>query len=302
MRIIRTFLLTLLVLGAVAGLGFLILREGLLLLAQSQVKAVASRLNGIAKSTQYRQQCYDLLGSDIVFENTVDQVQLRFLDDTTYVLEAICQLRPHEPIEIEQFSLPQFVTKVPGSSGIVVSDAQSGFTIELWGRRAAIAFAGTKVVPAQPGTTFALTPAAECQGYGYQCCSPEVGMGQGELLSPVLDCPTQCYTSCQLRPAVLSFVSDPYPDQINRTVELNKGEEITFFYVFESRQDGTITGTIDFGDGQSEQLTGTQGQVSHTYPCTRAQCTFTATMTVTNTTTQISSVVSPLSSLIITIK
>lgn len=302
MRVIRFFLTTLLGLSILGGIGFLVTREALLLLAQSQVKSVATKLNGISKTSGYAQDCLDKIGKEANILEPVASVQMRFVDEKTYFTEVICYLHPQEPISIDQFTLPFFVTKAPGSSGIVAGDQPSGITLEIWGRKTAIAFASNKAVSAQVDQKYTRYPTAECKGFGYQCCTPELGVAQGEVVQPVLDCPTQCYTQCIVRPVVLSFVSDPYPDQATRQVILQKGESITFFYVFESRQDGSITGTIDFGDGQSQALEGTQGEVKHTYQCNLFECEYSAVLTLTNTQNQVSSVVSPLSTLLITIK
>lgn len=297
MRIIRFFVSMLVVLTVVGGVGFVLGREALLLFAQSQLKSHVTSLTTLPRNTSYRKECYDKIGSQLEFETTIARVQLRFLNDTEYVTEVVCQLRPEEPIRVDSFELPPFVTKAPGSSGIVWSEVPSGVTLQLWGRQAAVAFEKNKSIVAKPGESYSLYPAAECRGYGYECCAPDVGQAGGELVKPVTDCPTQCYSQCQARPAVLSFVSDPLPDPQTRTVQLKKGERITFFYVFESRQNGEITGTIEFGDGKSQILDTTQGEVTHEYQCPQTTCSYQVTLTVLNTTTGVQSVSTALSTL-----
>src|SRR5258708_13732924 len=125
------------------------------------------------------------------------------------------------------------------------------------------------------------------------CCQSETQQGVGMVNDQVNDCPRSCYSSCQSRPVALSFTSDPFFDQTTRTVSIQKGEPIAFSFVVSAPQKLVPTITVEYGDGQHDTTTEFTGQVSHTYACQSASCTFVSTLMIQDV-AGIQSVVTPL--------
>jgi len=69
---------------------------------------------------------------------TVEAVQVTFISDTAYQAELICDSPLRNPQVLASFKLPPFVTKVPGTAGLVWGAGTSGVTLELWGRHRSI--------------------------------------------------------------------------------------------------------------------------------------------------------------------
>lgn len=297
MRIIRFFFTILFLMSILGALVFFAGRELLLFVAAEQLRSVASGLTSIDRNKLYREQCFKKIGKTENFQNTVAATQMRFIDEKNYVIEVVCELLLQEPMSISRHTLPPFVEKQAGSSGIIFSEDVSGVTLMVLGRNKTIAQQLGKSAVAPSDGVYAVYPAATCGGFGYTCCSPEKGVASGTAAAPVLDCPTQCFSQCQLRPSVLSFVSDPLPDPVTRESVTEKNQEVSFFYVFESSKDQTIEGTIEYGDGEVEKLIGTQGEVKHTYLCREVSCSFTAVLKLKNAQTGVESLQSKLNTI-----
>jgi hypothetical protein len=209
----------------------------------------------------------------------VESYQIRFTNDTEYVVELVCRGFRLDPINVSEGKLPPFVKKVPGTGGLIWGQQPSGVVLEVFGRQQTVLVDNEQLnYSYEPNIYTGVTPITTCQGFGYSCCSPETTEGQGESYQGVSDCPRTCYAQCKSRPVVLSFTAEPYMDAERRTVQAAKNEPVTFNYVLSGQ--APLTGTIVFGDGQSAPLTAQTGTVSHAYTCAAASCQFTAQLQV----------------------
>lgn len=215
-------------------------------------------------------------------------VQLRFTNDSSYVVELVCSLIENTPVQITQGTLPYLITKTPGTSGFYVDLAKpqaSAVTLRSLYAHTDFNFSG-KLLPASqkiPGEKTVSVPATSCAGWGYQCCqSPsEIGSGASESTG-VLDCPTTCFGVCTPRPYIVAFVSDPYPASNNEIVMDSDTLTVTFSYTAELTG-GAISGVnIDYGDGQKDSSTEATGVFTHSYSCS-GPCRFSAQITASDT-------------------
>lgn len=276
MRVISFLISSILIIALVtAGVG-LIAREALLIAGGSSIRSSLTVLHRLSRDNlQYARQCREKGGitSDIP---TIGGLQLRFFNEREFVLEVVCNQFQSDPILIERYSLPPLVKKSPGSSGIVWGNDRSAIEIEVFGRKQIIGVENEEITNFAAGSaSLGLTPTSTCAGYGYKCCQQETESGDGQPYTGVSDCPKTCFSSCQPRPIFLSLNSDPFFDEITRTVTVAPGEPVTFNYVASYEQKVPITVTIDFGDGQQETFTTLTGKSSHQYNCPNGGCTYT---------------------------
>jgi hypothetical protein len=274
MRILRFILTSGLLIGVIAVLGFFIGREVWLEVASAQVRSAAQELRQIARNPQgYAEQC--LQRGSLRGQSLIESLQVRFIDDRSYVIEAVCNQFRLDPIVINSGTLPLFVTKLPGSSGITWGEKSSGVTVALWGRTRSVLVENEEITkPSSIDLKRVSGPVTSCQGYGYQCCDAAVSMGEGEPFAQVLDCPKSCFASCQARPILLSFSSDPFPDPATRELEARAGEPITFSYILELPSGRVPTVTVDYGDGEVATSAKDNDSLSHTYSCLQALCRY----------------------------
>lgn len=283
MRILRTFFVYSVVLLMLGGAGFLITREVLLFMAVSQVKTSLNTLQRTAANTGvYAQQCREFG----VTEDTtaaVEAVQLRFDSPTSYVLEVICSQFSLNPIKIETKELPPFTAKTIGSSGLIWNQGLTGIGIEIWGRsRGIFAEAGDIWYGPAEDSIGLLGPATTCAGHGYTCCQSETSQGSGTSISEVTDCPRSCYEQCQLRPLVLSVVSQPFYDPVTRVLSVESGQSVEIGYVIDPQGSEQLQVRLAFGDGEIEEFSDFQGRASHTYTCQSSLCEYTISLQATN--------------------
>lgn len=281
MRILSFFIKALIGISLVIGVGFLITREVLLLIGENQVKTSLSQLRYISKnSTDYARQCRQK-GVE-PGQPTIAAYQLRFLSDTEYVTEVICNQFQHDPILVEQKTLPTPVKKLPLSSGIIWGDNLSGIGIDVWGRKRAILVENQAIFyeSVTDKTNYGLSPTSTCVSFGFSCCITDLAQGQGSQYTGVTDCPQTCYSSCRLRPVVLSFATDPYIDPQTKTTTVTPGQGVAFSYVIDDQKTLGNTVQIDYGDGAQDQSSDLSGNFEHTYTC-QDSCTFTAYLRVT---------------------
>jgi len=282
MRIVSLIIKALIFIGILAGGSFLIAREVFLLQGVSRLENSVKKTKELTGApSQYYDQCKKKGNARGTLSQTA--FQLRFTSSTEYQVEVVCPQFPSDPIIIKKEILPRFVTKVPGSSGFIWEEYNThSVSLQIFGRNQTVytEFGGVKntigVTPLDPG------PITTCGGLGYQCCQAETTMGQGELVSRVSDCRKSCYASCQARPVVLSFNTDPYLDIKTRTTHLAKGEDIMFSWVAEAGEGLTVSGTIDFGDGQTQNFVDLMGSLSHSYSCAELSCYFKAQISITD--------------------
>jgi len=275
MRIISFLITSIIILAVLLVGGGLLARESLMVLGTSSVRSSLTILHQLSRDNlQFARQCREKGGnnSDVA---TIGGLQLRFLDNRNYVIEVICNQFQSDPIVIERYSLPMFVTKSPGSSGIIWGNDRSAVQIESFGRKEVLGVEGEEVKSYAAGSVdLGITPISTCAGYGHQCCQQETTAGQGLPFTGVVDCPKNCYSACQPRPIFLSLNTDPFMDELSRITDAKAGEPMTFSYVASFDVKTPITITIDFGDGQQETFSTLTGKASHQYACLTASCTY----------------------------
>lgn len=284
MRVLKFLFSAFIILAILAVAGGLMAREVLLQMGINTIKTSLSVMRRSAAgggATTYVQQCQQKGVVVAPGESIIGELHLRFTSSTEYVVEVVCGSFVLDPILVETQELPMFVSKRAGSSGIVWGTGRSGVVLEVFGRSAAVGI-DDELTFTDSGAATALGtgPRSACAGYGFQCCQAETMIGQGEQLNNVTDCPRTCFSSCTARPVVLSFVTQPFYDQETRTLAVSASDPIDFAYVVSAGTTPQATVTLDFGDGQTEQLTELQAVVSHTYSCARPSCEYQALIKV----------------------
>lgn len=284
MRILKFMSAALFIALIIGGIGFLIARESMLIYAVAQIRTSISILKQIEKNPKaYALQCRQMGVS--VETDVIDKLQLRFVSPTEYVVEVVCAQFSLDPIVIERRSLPKFVLKLPGSSGIIWGNSPSALGISVFGRKRAVVVENKEIFYSDVGENFiyGMSPVSSCQAYGFSCCQKETQIGQGSLFNGVSDCPATCYSQCVSRPMVLSFASDPFMDFETRVATVQKGEIVTFSYVAQANSDDEI-GTIELSTGDGQKYTATEmvGSFTHSYQCLSVSCTYQATIRLVN--------------------
>lgn len=237
--------------------------------------------------------------------------QLRFTSSRAYVLELVCVGFPDHPLVQEERVLDSFVSKVPGSAGIIartdVPESMVGLAVfqELirdlppaikpwlgWISRAelvGLSEGEVMVKPMEKTTTstsdslFGASPVSSCEGYGYSCCDSQLQYGMGDTVLGVPSCPDSCYARCIARPLLVSWKSNPAADWGTTVLQLSSGDVVQFYYVLDDSDAlGPWTATIDYGDGLQDVVEGKDGTVEHTYTCAMESCEYVATVIVEN--------------------
>ena len=278
MRILRFFgVFSLLLIGLSLG-GFLFLREVLLVKATSDIKTAVRKMElATSSQSQYTDACIRRGGSS---SRPIAAVELRFVDDTNYEVDAICEYFSDEPIVIATYVLPYFVKKVPGEAGLIWdSTGRSGIHLEMWGAKKTILLDGNEVAVLRGAQTIdGNRPAATCEGFGYSCCDPVTQVGSGELMTTANNCPATCFPVCESRPVVLRLFTDPPPDIRNKVVGIAPDSPVTIFFNVDVGQSKQAEVTVNFGDGQQQVLNQTEGSVSHVYSCGSDVCEYLVTI------------------------
>lgn len=271
-------------LSILAGISFLVGREIFLVLGVTQIRTSLSLLRQIDKNPKaYGQQCRQK--GVTVDSDVLSSLQLRFISSNEYVVEVVCSQFSMDPIVIETKKLPQFVKKLPGNTGIVWGESASGIGLEVFGRKRAIVVEKQEIFysPVDDRLSYGVGPSSSCQAYGFQCCQLETQLGLGDQYNGVNDCPLTCFSSCQSRPLVLSFTSDPFIDLETRVTTIGSGDSVTFSYVVNPFvADNIATVELDTGDGQTFQSTQLTGTFDHTYECQNMPCRYPARIKVVN--------------------
>jgi hypothetical protein len=284
MRVLRFFLSSFIVIAIVAGVGFLVTREALLIWGMSTLRSSVTKMRSTSVNLEpYVRECQKRGGSDLS-ESIIERIQTRFTSSTEFEVEVICRQFFLDPIVLDHKQLPPFVMKAPGSSGLIWDNELTSVTLRVWGRSRSLVLTGdtvsytNDVVSAPIGSG----PVAACQGYGFSCCSLESAQGVGDQIPGANDCPKSCFSSCVSRPIILSFSSDPFYEPENRELRIKAGESVVFSYVidFGPRPMGQIQ--LSFGDGQSQSFTESEGTIDHVYTCNQAQCVYPAQISATD--------------------
>jgi hypothetical protein len=252
-------------------------REMVLFVASWQLRNELRNLSSIAQQPNaFINQCR----AKGAIEGGLGTLQIRFLDESRYVVEVECEEFPLDPIVASQGKFWPLVIKGTGSAGIVYGMPRSGVAVGMLGRWWTVGNEAEQsfMVPWRE-VQLGVSPASTCEGYGYQCCQPDVAFGQGATYPQANDCSRDCYQRCQARPLILALSSDPFPDA-QRTVQVRPQETVTFSFIASHTKDRTIQATVQYGDGASEEVTGLQGTVTHAYACALSRCEFEMTVTL----------------------
>lgn len=287
MRVLLLLAKFLVSLGLLVSAVFLISREALLLWGQYTIQRDADRLRAsTVNAKDYATSCENIFpGIDPGY--ALSGLQMRFVNDNTYQVELVCAQHEQDPILLRTVSLPMFVTRTPGSSGLffgVGKSIRTTMELGLWGRlyRITIGDAVALQGSTQQSATRMQYPENTCTGWGYQCCDAVTQVPDGLPVAGVAqDCRSSCYSSCKSRPLVLSFRSDPQQKvdvRGEQTVNLTADNGVLAFAAVVSAPGAALQKVlIDFGDGSNEKFSKNQITTTHTYICTTsAVCTFTA--------------------------
>ena len=236
----------------------------------------------------------DLL--DVVADNTAPVSQIRFTSDTEYVLEVVCPGYTFAPIILGKGKLDRFISKVPGTSGILLGEARTGVElaafadvqkqVNTWLNRnfpyiektKSVVLENNQFIVVQSNEDLGAGPIASCEGFGYQCCQPDSQIGVGNNMPGLVGCEKTCYSACASRPVVLSFTSNPFYDIKDRTVRISGNESVDFAYVIDPGAAKSGSVLLDFGDGKSDQASELTGLLSHSYTCASSSCQYSAVL------------------------
>ena len=295
MRFLKTLIsiLLFLVLGVLAL--FFGGREALLAWGVSSFKSSLTDLQR-ASRTSYSSQCAEQIQGGPALESTV---QLRFISDTEFVIEAQCDQFTESPILISKGELTSFMTKTAGGPGIVWGPTRSSVELvifedlneqvkELFNlktdfilRRKIVGVENSVATVLPADTELGIGPITSCAGYGFKCCKVEEEVGVGERITGAPDCDQNCYTTCSGRPIILAFNTNPLYDIQSRTLTMSTGASVEFRYVATGESPEDLRGIIDFGDGQkSSFMAGESGSAVHKYTCMTGNCSYKAQLKV----------------------
>lgn len=200
-------------------------------------------------------------------------LQLRFLNESDFVVEIVCSFIEDSPIQLYESSLPPFVRKAAGASGFYFDLArrqETSIRLQVFSHEQDLTFTGLKVLRANLPSAPAAQPypATACTAFGLQCCTLDVQRGVGnQMMDGVTDCPRSCYAACAAIPYLQSFSADPYPEANNEVVLTSPTQDVVFSYTA-SHADGQIRSVeIDYGDGKKETSNRPNGVFTHTYTC-----------------------------------
>lgn len=282
MQFLRLFFTALL---AVVGAGLVLFfggREVFVFLARANLSQEVSELRTLKVFPKnYFSQCAEMF-SRLGSESSLAGFQIHFLDAKNYQIEAVCSYDTTQPIVIKSKTLPFYISKLPGSSGIFLgmeTFAPSSFDIDVFGRKTTIKLSPIEGELVDTATVY---PLSACEGWGYQCCDEDSEVSSGEVTEDAIDCPGSCSKVCSKRPVIFSFNASPSFNATTRTVVIPSGTTVELAYVF-GDSDGKITSaTIDFGDGSRSEVpvTTNSGMVKHLYVCNSSQCLYTARLSL----------------------
>ncbi len=291
-------MLVLVVAGAFFGAREYFLNKGI-----DTVRASLRELVKAGRSGMYANQCQSN-GLRAGGQTTSPTTQLRFTSSTEYVLEVICRDFSFEPVVVGSGTLPQFVTKIPGTSGFIYGDdTSSGVGLQVFEDLAKnvaetvgkpVPFVSKRIAMTLQGSTIkvagldalpqvAAGPVTTCVGYGYFCCQDGVQQGVGAQITGLTECKASCFAQCVAQPIVLAFNPNPFfIDSEQRVVSVRSGGVVEFSVVSDALADEKITALFTFGDGKTEERSDLTTPVSHVYSCALPSCEFTASVRLTN--------------------
>ncbi len=292
MRVLSYLFSVFFVLTLLTVVVFYVSRETMLWWAVYSFKTSVQKLAHISQGS-YDSQCQQRLGAAALTAS----IQLRFLSSKEYVIEAACDQFSNAPILIEKGTLGMFVTKRPGTSGVLLGAESSLVELVVFENEAQAVekylpipsafLAKSRVVGLEnmavvsrsvvAGQSLGDGPVTSCEGYGYSCCNDSIEQGIGEQITGLSECKNTCFTSCVNRPVLLSLTSDPPLDLRSREVSISSGGGVQFYYVSAATDEDALQAIIDYGDGTQPGVTnGKSGTLSHVYSCLNRPCTYKA--------------------------
>lgn len=316
MRVLKIFFTTLIILLFLSVLAGLVAREVLLMMGVSQLRADAKQLRSLQINPEFIQSCLEYGGkpSD---GGSITQTQLRFISDTQYLLEVTCSGSASLRYTVREAQLPPLVSKQKSQSGLIDGLENQGVILSVLGRTGVVyeeelLVKSSLKVTANSEENFTAGPATSCGGYGFTCCDEAYQIGQGDQQPAALDCPRSCFMACVGKPTIINFSFAPTNEAFDPTLNLvSADDELEFFYTVsdlgsddyayasavtnwwqqagqlmqnlfgtKQQQDTVTKVVIDFGDGQTIELSDLQGSALHTYTCNRTLCVYTATIQV----------------------
>lgn len=292
MRILSFFFkfgLFLVVLGALGYLfgGTLWLKMGTF----GFINEVNALTNTNKQLQQYTPMCQQ--ASSASQDSTPLGVQLRFTNNTHYVIELVCSLIEDSPIKIREGNLLPLITKDPGSAGFyyaVSGQNDAWVSLGSLGKHAYITLKDDTVsLHDTAETVLNSLPKSECDSFGYSCCNDGSLLGEGEArIDGVTDCPGKCFPVCQKVPYVELFASDPAATIDTRELTLTQAtNDIVFNYGVNSANGKITEVQIDYGDGATDSSTLPQGVFTHTYNCS-GPCKYTVSLQARDITGKVS--------------
>ncbi|MBU0579114.1 PKD domain-containing protein [Patescibacteria group bacterium] len=261
---------TLLILGVASAL---IAREVFLFLGTRNITKSLANLKSAYNKKTYVAKCRES-GGGFAQSDISTIAQLRFLSSTEYVTEILCSQLSIDPIVIDHQHLPILVEKVPGSAGIIWGSSKSSVVLEIFGQQRAVGVENELIVKFSPDESLGVSPISTCVGYGFICCQPESQQGIGEKFPQALDCPKSCFATCNSRPIILAFNSQPAMDLKNRTLVINSNDIVSLSYVIDKGEAEDMSVTLDYGDGTIDYSTSGNTVVEHTYLCANENCRY----------------------------
>jgi hypothetical protein len=281
--------------------GFFIGREIIISWGVNSFKNALKSLEAQSRNGSYATRCQNETGTAVTGLNV--QTHLRFTSDTEYVLEATCDQVSTKPILISKHTLPPYISKVPGTSGILWGEGRSAVELEVFHtlvteiarvanldlpylqKRVIVGIEAGEITEfAASETELGEGPVTSCTGYGFSCCQVETHIGVGESISGLNECPDTCFSSCSRRPVVLSFTTSPFTDPRTREVASANGGMVDFNYVIDTPGAASAQVTVDFGDGAPPAVMDeTSGKVTHQYICDRPSCIYIAKISAVDT-------------------
>jgi len=278
------------------GSTYLLVREYLLYQGTREFRGVLLDLDRSRVSGTLQEECLERTAGGL--DGDVVEYFVRFTSDHKFEIEAYCTEFSFDPRQLGRGELHPFVTKLPGSSGVLFGEEPSfieltafepellaiegwtGWNLDLLRRSRAIGVEGNRLkefVGALPDYT--VGPATSCTGYGYVCCDRETQVGTGELLASSVECDGGCYGSCMELPSVVALTPSPYFEPDSREIRISAGNIANFAYVVQSGSYPVTSVNIEYGDGAVESSTEVSGMFSHAYTCPTESCRYTAIIT-----------------------
>lgn len=275
MRFLRIFFKFLIIITLVSAATFFTVRE---LLLWWSGYSLGRQLTFLQRTNQWVE------ASNVCLEETGEEakrLQLRFIDSRHYQLEVACANEQYVSLK-DELELPPLIEKTTGWPGFSVSlpdkRVSGEVTLQLGGRARTIQAREDELITrngrSEQSSSLLIT---SCEAHGLRCCDETYEVGQGQQMkNGVNDCNQSCFQSCQRRPNVLLFQTDPPLDVATRQLHLSKQNTFVLFnYAFEKTDRSLKQVTIDFGDGTSENL-GLEliGSTTKEFQCDQAECRY----------------------------